>query len=409
MPRPDEHFERVCAFVIKLAVCAHRWGTQARRLETYLTHVTAALGCRGTFRVTPTKLVSTFSRASDDPQPTTQTVHLPGTGFDLAKLARLGELVAAVETGHVALPKANARLDAIVHAPPPYGKVLVAAGYFLAGAGFAGFVRCGTQDLLLSGLLGMLVYGMVLGTEKLPACFTYGVPFLCTCCVGIIATMFSLAAPQTQVYLVTLSAVIYLVPGFTISCGVMELTYNYVHSGIINLVNGLLSLVLLFAGAWVGVTLVRQCFPVVVGPGICGSAQLVWPAAIIMAAGLCVIFQTPRRDFLWALAGCVIAGAGIILGTHMVNVNLGNFLGTVFVVVFANHWSGKTRRPASLVLLPAIVFLVSGSIGFRGFVALAAGQAALGWQEIAHMFVVALSIAAGLFAGNTLYRPNTSL
>lgn len=409
MSQPDEHFTQVCTFVIKLAACAHSWGTQSRRLETYLTHITTALGYCGTFRVTPTKFAYTFSRTSDDPRPTTQTVHWPCAGFDLAKLARLGELVTAVEVGHVALPEANAMLDAIAHVPPPYGKLLVAAGYFLAGVGFAGFVRCGTLDILLSGILGVVVYGMLLGAEKLPARFTYGVPFLCTCGVGIIAAMVSLMVPHTQVYLVTLSAAIYLIPGFTISCGVMELTYKYVRSGIINLLNGLLSLVLLFAGAWVGVSLVRYIFPAEVMPGMCGSAQLVWPAAIIMAAGLCVIFQTPRQDFPWALAGCVIACAGIILGTRTATVNLGNFLGTVLAVVFANRWSGRTMRPASLVLLPAIVFLVSGSIGFRGCVALAAGQAALGWQEIAHMFVVALSIAAGLFAGNTLYRPSASL
>ena len=46
--------------------------------------------------------------------------------------------------------------------------------------------------------------------------------------------------------------------------------------------------------------------------------------------------------------------------------NLGAFLGTVLTVTFANPPEARTRRPAVIITLAAIVFLVSGSIGFRG-------------------------------------------
>lgn len=62
-----------------------------------------------------------------------------------------------------------------------------------------------------------------------------------------------------------------------------------------------------------------------------------------------------------------------------------------------------------IVLLPAIVFLVSGSIGFRGLVAMSSGNTALGQSEFIQMFVVALTIGAGVIVGNTLYRPRITL
>ena len=93
----------------------------------------------------------------------------------------------------------------------------------------------------------------------------------------------------------------------------------------------------------------------------------------------------------------------------MGNVDLGNFLGTVFAVIFANIWSSRTNRAASIVLLPAIVLLVSGSIGFRGFVSYTSGNTQLGQQQFAHMFVVAATIAMGLILGNSLAKPKTTL
>jgi hypothetical protein len=58
------------------------------------------------------------------------------------------------------------------------------------------------------------------------------------------------------------------------------------------------------------------------------------------------------------------------------------------------------------VTLPSTVLLVSGSIGLRGLVDLALGEDDLGGRGFVDMFVVALTIAAGLLlVGNTIIRP----
>lgn len=408
MNKENSIFEIACRFVIRLGTLAHRYGTQAKRLESYLLRVIRTLGYDGIFRSTPTEILFTFFE-KDELWHKTHIVYMPGTGIDLAKLAKVGEVVTDIESGNITLLEANDWLDKIEKMPPPFGRLIVALGYALSGAGFAGFLLCGTLDIILSAILSVVVYIMVVLTEKLPERFEHWVPFLCTFVSGILASLMSIRFPELQVYLITLSSVIYLVPGFTISNGVMELTYKYVLSGMINIMNGLVYLALLFAGAWIGITMIRYFFPI---PFISPDSiipDLKWISAMIMSAGLCIVFETPKRDFLWAVAACAIACAGIILGMAISSVNLGNFLGTVFAVVFANIWSAKTNRSASLVLLPAVVFLVSGSIGFRGFVDLSIGNTELGYKEFAHMFVVALSIAAGLIVGNSIFKPKITL
>jgi uncharacterized membrane protein YjjB (DUF3815 family) len=125
--------------------------------------------------------------------------------------------------------------------------------------------------------------------------------------------------------------------------------------------------------------------------------------------GLCIVFQTSTRDFLWAFLACVTAYLGIYAGSVFVGGNFGNLLGTIIAVAFANLWAGWKNRPTSIVLIPALVLLVSGSIGFRGLASIAEGQLALGSVELLQMFLVALTIAAGLLIGNTLFRPRITL
>ena len=408
MNTDDRNFEIASRFVIKLGTLAHRYGTQARRLESYLSRVTRTLGYDGVFSSTPTEILFTFKK-KDDLWYKTHLIKMPGTGFNLYKLAKVGGLVSGLESGEITLSEAKDRLDEVDNMPPVCCKRLTALGYALSGAGFAGFLKCGIIDIILAAVMSVVVYVIILYTDKYSERLEHWIPFLCTFITGIIVSLISLLLPEIQVYLITLSAVIYLIPGFTISVGIMELSYKYVQSGIINIVNGLVYLALLFAGAWVGITMIRSFFPVQFVSITSVSTNFIWLSAMIMAVGLCIIFQLPKRDFLWAVAGSGIACIGIVLGEAVLDIDAGNFLGTVFAVIFANIWSTKTNRPASLVLLPSIVFLVSGSIGFRGFVALSAHNTSTGYQELFHMFVVAITLAVGLILGNTIYKAKISL
>lgn len=405
----DARFESTCRFVIRLGTLAHGYGPQAKRLESYLSRVTKALGYNGIFHSTPTSLSFTFKKKDDENWQKPHLVSMPGTGFDLSKLARVGELVNAVEGGQVSIARATETLDEIDAMPPPYRNWLVALSYAMCGAGFAGFLQGSWADIFLSAVFGGVIFGMVTFLAHFPGRLARWVPFLCALVAGMLSAVAGFFVPGINVYLVTLSAIIYLIPGFSISVGVIELTTKHYLSGLTNLFNGLICLALLFAGAWLGVTLTGVILPVhaaangSIGPG------WIWIFAMILAAGLCIAFQTPPCDLFWALVCCAIACVGIVLGIHIQGNDLGNFLGTAMAMVFANVWSDRTNRPTSNVILPAFVFMVSGSIGFRGLVAISAGSTALGLSEFAHMFVVAITLAVALVVGNLIYKPKILL
>ncbi|MGB5573034.1 MAG: threonine/serine exporter family protein [Thermoanaerobaculia bacterium] len=402
-------FDEACRFLIKLGQAAHAYGSTAARLEAYLARMTAAFGLGGVFQSTPTDIVFAFQEEGDR----WQRIHvakMPGTGLELNRLAKVGELVDAVEAGQVSLAEATARLDEIDKIPHPWGVVANAFSYAFIGSGLAVLFSLGWWDVLLATLLSLVVYAMVLLSGRFGKRTAEWLPLSSAFVAAFLAGSARVFVPELNTLMVTLAAIAVLLPGYTISLGVIELVGQHVVSGTANLMSGLVYLVKQIAGAWLGVGLAGLLFAVpAAATGAPVDAQWLWLFMPLLILGLCMVFQTAPRDLLAAGFGCAIAYGGILLGSAMVGGNLGNLIGTIIAVVFANGWAIKTRRPTSIVLVPAIILLVSGSIGFRGLAAMAAGQTAMGEQQFLQMFVVALTIAAGLLVGNTIVRPKATL
>jgi len=404
----DKTFDEACRFIIRLATMAHGYGPNAIRLESYLSRLTRALGYRGVYRCTPTEMTFAFSQEGD-PWQRTHLATMPGTGLDLARLGKVGELVDGVVAGQVTISEATARLDEIDKTPHPWGCIANAVSYAFVGSGFAVLLSGGWWDALFSALFSLVIYGMVLLAGRFGARTAEWLPLSSAFAAGFLAAATKVALPEINGVLVTLSAILVLIPGYTISVGVVELVGGRVVSGTANLMSGLVYLAKQFAGAWLGVGIIRLFWSIQTAPGSPVSSHWLWLFMPLLIVGLCVVFQTDPKDFLWAVFGCAIAYGAILLGSAIAGGNLGNLSGTIIAVVFANLWGKVTERPTSIVLLPAIVLLVSGSIGFRGLAAITVGQTATGEQQFIQMFVVALTIAAGLLVGNTIVRPMKSL
>lgn len=406
---PEIEFGEACNFIIKLGKTAHSYGSTAGRLEVYLTRMTAALGFQGAFRISVSEMFCAFQEKEDQPQQMRMEI-MPGAGLDLSKLALVGELVDEIEAKKVSFAQASARLDEISKTKVPWGIAASALGYAFVGAGIAVLFSLTWWDLFFSILFSLVVYGMVLASSSFGQRTAQWLPLSTSFVVAALAAVTKSFLPQLNLVMVILAAIVVLLPGYTISLGLIELVGRHVLSGTANLMSGMVYLAKQIAGAWLGASLVMALVPSPgAAPGMPVNPHWLWLFMPLLIFGLCVVFQTARRDLFWAAFGCALAYGGILLGSAITGGNLGNLLGTIIAVVFANLWARKTRRPTSIVLLPAIILLVSGSIGFRGLAAMTTGQIATGEQQFFQMFVVALTIAAGLLIGNTIIQPKVTL
>jgi len=340
---------------------------------------------------------------------------VPPSGWNLNRLAALGELTSKVEVGQIAVAEATRRLGDVAKLPDPWSNFMVGMAMLIAGAGFATMIGGSVWDVIAGGILGLIVFlvMVLVGQFGGPRAGEW-MSFLAALVVGVLVALARIIQPEINPIVAAVCAVVILVPGYPISIGVLELLTNHVVSGLANLMNGLLTLAQLVTGAWLGYTLITQVAAV---PAITAgqSVGLIWlfVALVPMLAALCFAMQSPRQDTLATMVIVGVAFAANFLVVAVVPALPGVFLATLFAmavgVVLANLWNRRTGRPTTVMMAQIAMLLTSGTLGFRGLAAITTGQASVGVVQFLQMFIVAFALGIGLLIGNSIVRPRISL
>ena len=402
-------FDEAWRFILKVGVAAHKYGSTSTRLELFLSDLSKKLGYQGIFKSTPVELTFALRESPDSPQRIEiMSVAAPDTALD--KLARLGDLLSEIQAGNLTIADAEVRIDAIDEIPLPWGKFPTMLGYAFTGLGIAPLLGAGWTDTIIATLFSILVYGMVLLSARLGGAFVSWIPLSTALIIGFLTTLLKSWIPELNQVLVIVAAIAIILPGYSISLGAGELVAQKVLSGFSNLMSGLITLFKQIAGAVLGVGFANLFVTIGTGaeqaPVSQFYTQLLFPFLLL---GLALAFQTSKRDFPWVILISGLAYLGVMFGSSLLDGNLGNLVGTIVAVVLANLWARKTGRPTSIVLIPTIVMLVSGTIGFRGLASMAVGDLALGAEQFFQMFFVAMTIVAGIMIGYTIIQPEESL
>ena len=402
-------FDEAFQFIKKVGLTAHKYGSASGRLESFLIGLSNKMGYEGVFKSTPIEVIFGLRESPNAPQ-RVEFIDTQPSDIDLDKLARLGELLNEIENGSLSMKDAYARIDAIDQVPVPWGKFASMLGYVLTGLGLAPLLGAGWVDTIVAALLSGLVYGLVLVSARIGTIAMVWMPFTTALITALLVTLVKYWFPALNQVLVILSAVAIILPGYSISLGAGELVAQRILSGMSNLMNGLITLFKQILGAILGISIANHFVNIVATDPATPVAQ-VWLFLLfpLLLVGLTLAFQIARRDLPWAVLVSGLSYLGVLAGSYLLDSNLGNLLGTIVAVVLANVWSKQTGRPTSIVMIPAIVLLVSGTIGFRGLAAMAQGELILGMQQFFQMFIVAMTIVVGIMIGYTIIRPEQKL
>jgi uncharacterized membrane protein YjjP (DUF1212 family) len=405
----DAPIDEATGFLVRVGTDARKYGASGPRVADYVARLAKSFGLNAGTLDWPNHMLFVI----EDPSRHDQQVslqRLPVTGVALDKLAKVGVVVDSVVGGEASPQQAAAELDDIDDAPPPWGRAAVAVSYALIGLGLAVLLNGSWIDAALGAVLATVVYAIVLASQRIGSRWTRWLPLLSAFVPAAVATATRVWFPDVSALVVTIAAVAVLLPGYAVSVGIGELVENHVISGWTNLLKGLVYLAEQVLGAWLGVAIMAW----LLNPPPATKSHPVpdswlWVFMPLLVVGLCVVFQTSRQDFVWASVSCGLAYATSAVAENLWSSNLGTLSAAAITAMFANVWAARTRRPTSIVLLPAIIVLVSGSVGFRGLAALAEGRTAHGVEQLLEMFIVAVMVTAGLLVGNTIVRPRTTL
>jgi uncharacterized membrane protein YjjB (DUF3815 family) len=203
--------------------------------------------------------------------------------------------------------------------------------------------------------------------------------------------------------LVTLAALVPLLPGLTLTIGVREIASRELQSGVANTANALVQLLgLVFgveigrsvAAAWLG-----EAHAVALHPASTVAQVL---AAVFAGLAFTGALRARLSDAPLMCSATLLALGANALGTDLLGRQAGVFGAALCVGFVGRLVSARLRRSELVFTVPGVLMLVPGSIGYQSAIQLLTSHTVSGVTAAFETFVTAVSIAYGLMIAAVL-------
>lgn len=388
-------------FCLELGRCLQAFGTPAHRFEATLSRICGRFGLKGQFFALPTGFLASisgedFHRAAVE--------RAPNGDMDLEKLTKLQWITDSVLEGRMEVGEASEALRLLVNARPRYGTATRVLAYGAASTSAVWFFGGAWREAILAMALGLLT-GLLEARARKKRTLGYLFHLLAA---GLVAFLSLLAArwlPSLSASVPTLAGLIVLVPGLGFLIAMNELATNNLVAGTARLAGvGMVFLQLAF-GVALGQRLAQICTGPVVAPTL--EAAPLWillPALVVWALAFLVIFQAMPDDAVWILLACAVGFGAARLGAYFLGGAFGAGLGAWVLGAGSNLIARLRERPPWVTLLPGIMLLLPGSVGFRSLDYVLHKQMLTGLDTAFQMIFLAVAMLMGLLLANLMVR-----
>ncbi|NNJ26013.1 hypothetical protein LzC2_20920 [Planctomycetes bacterium LzC2] len=383
--------------IIELASALHRYGVPAHELEELMSETAAALGVVAQYSAGPTAIYIAFGQPSD--HQTTMIRVSPGE-VDLAKLRSLYDLQETLTAGTTDATAGLAAVREIVQRPPRFGAAWTAPATGLVGATAAPFFGGGWHEAAVAGVLALLVGTLAWLSSKRSRLQNLLLP-ASSVLVSAVAIGVGTLVPDVTAAIVTVSALILFIPGLTLTIAMNELAAQNLISGSARFAGAIAQLMMIGFGVELGRSLVALvAAPVVARPEPGLGDPLVAASLFVASLAFTVLFQARARDFGWICVAAFVAFFGARLGVLLLGPLAGPSVAAFGVGAFSNGIGRWRKQPALVTLLPGLLLLVPGSVGFKSVTQLLDHDSARSFESVFNTLLIAAAIVTGLLFAN---------
>jgi len=412
LPAPSEGGAYVSSpettLLTELALGLATYGAPAHRLEEAVSALAEILGVRARFFAMPTAVFAMFERA--DGSHDTRLLPVPSSEINLERLVALDRVLNEVAEGKATANEGIQRIRDIETAPARFTMATVVVSFAVVSGAAARFFGGGWSEMG-----GAAIVGLVIGALAIVSGRRRDLARILEFSSGLAAALLAWACAAwvpgtTSADIVTLSGVIVLLPGLTLTMAVTELSTRNLVSGTARLMGALTVLV----SIGIGVALGRKVLElsgaeVTVEPVEALGEWTLWAALLVIPAPLVVLFKARWKDLGIIAVAAVIAFVGARSGTLVLGPELGVGLGAFLVAVLGNVYARMRNRPAVVAAVPGILLLVPGAIGMRSVTAFTTQDAVAGIGLAFTTLMVAVALVAGLLLANVAVPPRKAL
>jgi uncharacterized membrane protein YjjP (DUF1212 family) len=393
-------------FIVELGTALHRYGTPAHRLEAALSSMAATLDLEAQILTTPTSIMVGFGGPGNQ---RTALIRVEPGAHNLEKLAAVDMLAEQVASRDITPEAAVVELHRIKEARNCVGPVWTTLAFPVVSAASVCFLGGSLADLLVAagagltiGLLGLFIPRTTAGGRIFE--------LLAAMLAGGFAHSSAALHWGTTYDIVLLASLITLVPGLALTVGMTEIATRNLVSGNARLTaSGVVFLEIIF-----GVALAEQVLTALIGapPQMVTQSLPTWteyPALLAACLGVAALFKAHPRAFPIIAITAIAAFYSARLGAAHLSAELGACVGGFVAAAIANGYARLRGRSAMVPLVPGLILLVPGSLGFRSLNSLWEQDAVGGIDGAFKMVLVAISLVAGILVANAVVLPRRSL
>ncbi len=394
--------ESPSGFVLRLTKALHMYGTPSFDLERTVNAVAKKLGFGLECFSLPTMI--TLSLYESGAHSTYVIRVLPGD-INLEKLTLTQDIADRVLYGELNAAQAARELQCVTESPAHWGALPTVISFGLVSAGVARVFGGDWAEVVSGTIIGLIVglLAVLTGGHRI---LSHLFPTIASAIAAFSSYLLAQFLGHDAVYVTLVSGLIVLLPGLMIMIGLAELATQNLVAGTARLAGA----AILFVQMGFGVALGDQLGAMLVGDVHYTAIKLLpawteWVAILCAGVGFVVLFQSRVQDALWIVLAGLIAYASARFGTRTFGPAMGAFIGA-FTIGGASHiFRFFTHRPNQLMLVPGIILLVPGSMGFKSLTALLDQNVVAGLDTVFQMLLVGISLVIGLLMSSIFILP----
>ncbi|MGB7327229.1 MAG: threonine/serine exporter family protein [Rubripirellula sp.] len=393
-------------FLIKVGLLLHRFGTPSHRLERVMTQVSKSLGVSGVFLYTPTALVISIADAQGEK---TYLRRVDSGSINVDKLIRFDEVLEQLEDRRLSVAQASKLLDKVEQAAPPYSEAMTVLACAISCGAVAIFFRGSFIEVAVAMVLGLVVALL----EVLHARLKLETGFL-EPLAGIVASVGALAIAHFVVpiddRLVTLAALIVMIPGLRLTVALTELAVGHLSAGVARLAGASVSLLTITIGVALGWQVANSWRNLPLDTTVWAMpAYWQWIAISIAPITFSIVFRARWPQWPVIFAVTVVGFVVSMLAGAQAGREVGAFCGALSVGIGSNLYARIRDRPALVPLTPGIIVLVPGSLGYRSLTAFIDHDSTAAVEFGFSMVMVAVALVGGILTSNAVLPPKRIL
>lgn len=390
-------------FLLSFARSAHDAGYPSADIEERVLSLAAGLGvAEAEISATPTVIELSFGSLA---QQRSFTLRVRPTDVELDAIARLDDLVHDVLAGRLDADAALARLATIEAQPLEHRWYVRLTAYAVAGSAVTPILGGGWRDLIGGAVVGLVVGAIAVFGDRGERAEPMVAPL-----AAVAASFAAASLPQLGLHaipdVVTLAALVTLLPGMALTIGVRELATEHLQSGVANTAKALIQLLGLVFGVGVGRSIAANWFGV--PEQVVHGASFSWTSVLAaLAAGVAftVTLRAQPRAAPVMCSATVLAVLANAAGKAVFGAAAGVFVAALAIGVAGGLLGSLARRSPLVFIVPGVLILVPGSAGFNSLLKLLTGQTVSGIDAGFNTFVTAISIAYGLMVATVIVPP----